>query len=204
MFTLFHPLSAQEKTNEQKGKELQLQQSIDQLKREMADQKQAMQDSIQNASEAMKSLNNQENYRSRGRGNRNPVNDFDPFMNGRRDDFQARFGREGESERTSWDISKQVNKSTFSKGYRIDVDQSSKSVVILVVGDCKSGEIKVSILMPEGKIYSETVIDASGTMNLRKSFSISDKENKDKIGEWEFKVRAKDATGFFRISIQTY
>jgi hypothetical protein len=58
--------------------------------------------------------------------------------------------------------------------------------------------------MPGGKVYSDIVIDESGNLNYRKSFSISETENKDKAGEWKFRIEAEKATGFFRISLQTY
>jgi hypothetical protein len=73
-----------------------------------------------------------------------------------------------------------------------------------VMGDCKAGEIRVKIVMPGGKTYSDIVIDESGNLNWRKSFTISEEENKDKAGEWIFKIDAAKATGSFKISLQTY
>jgi hypothetical protein len=84
------------------------------------------------------------------------------------------------------------------------VEPSVKTVIMNVMGDCKSGQIKVKIVMPGGKVYSDIVIDESGNLNYRKSFSISETENKDKAGEWKFRIEAEKATGFFRISLQTY
>jgi hypothetical protein len=71
-------------------------------------------------------------------------------------------------------------------------------------GDCKAGEIRIKILTPQGKTYSDVVIDEFGNLNVRKSFNISDKENQDKTGEWKFVINSDKATGFFRISFQTY
>ena len=73
-----------------------------------------------------------------------------------------------------------------------------------VNGDCKSGEIKVKIIMPDGKTYSDILIDEFGNLNWRKSFSITDTENKDKTGAWKFAISASKATGYFKISLQTY
>jgi hypothetical protein len=114
------------------------------------------------------------------------------------------YGRHGDSERTTWDFSKYVKESTFSKQYSFDVEKTVKTVVMSVLGDCKSGEIRVKIVMPGGKTYSDILIDEFGNLNWRKSFTISDEENKDKAGEWLFKIDATKATGSFKISLQTY
>lgn len=119
-------------------------------------------------------------------------------------EFMHGFPFGSDSERTTWDFSRVVKGSTFSKSYSFDVEKSAKSVVMSVNGDCKSGEIRVNIILPGGKTYSDIVIDEYGNLNWRKSFSISEEENQDKTGEWTFKVSAKNATGQFRISLQSY
>ncbi|MEI6048042.1 MAG: hypothetical protein WCS03_04020 [Bacteroidota bacterium] len=48
------------------------------------------------------------------------------------------------------------------------------------------------------------MIDESGNLNWRKSFTVSETENQDKTGEWKFKIDSNKATGFFKISLQTY
>lgn len=73
-----------------------------------------------------------------------------------------------------------------------------------VMGDCKAGEIRIKIVMPNGKNYSDILIDEFGNLNWRKSFTISEKENQDKSGEWKFQIASTKATGFFKISLQTY
>ena len=78
------------------------------------------------------------------------------------------------------------------------------TVVMAVNGDCKAGEIRIKIVMPNGKTYSDIVIDESGNLNLRKSFTISETENKDKAGAWKFEINSSKATGYFKISLQTY
>ena len=73
-----------------------------------------------------------------------------------------------------------------------------------VMGDCKTGEISIKVITPGGKTYSDILIDEFGNLNWRKSFNISETENQDKAGEWKFKIDSNKATGFFRISLQTY
>jgi hypothetical protein len=105
---------------------------------------------------------------------------------------------------TSWELSRTVKEGTFKKEYEFEVDKSAKSVSMGVSGDCKAGEIRIKILTPNGKIYSDAVIDEFGNFNVRKSFTITETENRDKTGEWKFQVDADNATGYFRISIQTH
>jgi hypothetical protein len=147
-------------------------------------------------------------YRSRIRSSGNAYDVFeDPMVvspgpggNG----YSVFFGRGGDSERTTWDYSKQVKESTYSNDLSFDVEKTAKSVSMSLIGDCKSGQIRVRIVMPNGKVYSDIVIDESGNLNWRKSFTISEEQNKDKAGEWKFKIEAEKATGFFKISLQTY
>ncbi|HEX7494502.1 MAG TPA: hypothetical protein VF346_09785, partial [Bacteroidales bacterium] len=70
--------------------------------------------------------------------------------------------------------------------------------------DCKSGEIRIKIVMPNGKNYSDILIDESGNLNWRKSFTISETENQDKKGDWKFQISSTKATGYFRISLQSF
>lgn len=204
-------LSAQEKSNAEK--ELKLQQAIELQKKAMAEQMKALDlqakelekvriDSGRNFYRANDGMNF---YRSRVRSSGNALEGLDePFIGSPGNNFSVYYGHRGDSERTTWDFSKQVKETTFSRDYSFDVEASANTVVMAIMGDCKSGQIRVKILMPGGKVYSDIVIDESGNLNWRKSFSISEEENKDKAGEWKFKIEAEKATGFFKISLQTY
>jgi hypothetical protein len=211
------PLSAQkEKTKEEKEKEMKLQQAIDQQKKAMMEQKKAqdladkeIEKSLQEAQESVQKSNDVVNlYRSRSHSSGRDLQELDqPFMvspGGEFSGFGRFWPREGDSERTTWDFSKQVKETTFSRQYSFDVEESASTVVMTVMGDCKAGDIRVKIIMPGGKVYSDIVIDEFGNLNWRKSFTISEDENKDKAGEWVFKIEAEKATGFFKISLQTY
>jgi hypothetical protein len=121
-------------------------------------------------------------------------------------DYEGFFGKSfgSDSERTTWDFSKSVKENTFSSMYPFIVEKTAKNVVMSVMGDCKAGEIRIKIVMPNGKNYSDIVIDEFGNLNWRKSFTISDTENQDKTGEWKFQIVSTKATGYFKISLQTY
>jgi hypothetical protein len=206
-------LSAQEKTAAEKEQEMKLQQAIDLQKKAMADQKKALdlqakelEKTLQETDRTVTRANDGMNfYRSRVRGSGNNLEGLDePFVVSQGGGFSGYFGRGGDSERTTWDFSKQVKETTFSRDYSFDVETSASTVIMTVLGDCKSGQIRVKIMMPSGKVYSDIVIDEFGNLNWRKSFTISEEENKDKAGEWKFRIEAEKATGYFKISLQTY
>ena len=138
------------------------------------------------------------------RGNR-PFSTGDPFQfNGQGITIVSGRDGGGNTERTTWDFSRTVKENTFSREYTFDVEKTAKTVVMSVNGDCKAGEIRIKIVMPTGKTYSDIVIDEFGNLNWRKSFTISDTENQDKTGSWKFQVTSTKATGFFKISLQIY
>jgi len=219
----FQQVAAQEKTKEEQEKEAKLQQSIDQQKKAMAEQKKAMGDAEKNMKEKQLEIElsgdaldqegeNADKERTKifmamPRGNRS-FNFDEPFIT------TSDFGGQdmggwykhsmGDTERTTWDFSKTVKENTFSRDYTFDVDKTSKSVVMSVMGDCKSGEIRIKIVMPNGKNYSDILIDESGNLNWRKSFTISETENQDKTGDWKFQISSAKATGFFKISLQAF
>jgi len=109
-----------------------------------------------------------------------------------------------DTERTTWEFSKYLKEIPFEREYVIDVEKSVSNVAMSIVGDCKMGEIRIKIIMPDGKTYSDIVIDEFGNLNWRKSFSISQDQNEDKAGLWKFDIKSSKAIGYFKISLQTY
>ena len=217
------PAVAQAKSKAEKEKELQMAEEIDAQKKAITEQKKAqfevqkaLEDSQMEVDKAMKEAQQEieaaGKYKDmvrvyRGTGDR-PGFKVEPFTG---DQFMFTPGVDGfnwfshssNSERTSWDFSKSIKESSFSRDYLFDVDLSS-NVVMSVNGECKVGEIRIKIVMPNGKVYSDIMIDESGNLNWRKSFSVTEEENKEKAGAWKFQIDASKATGFFKISLQTY
>lgn len=210
---------AQEKTKAELEKEMKLQQMIEEQKKAMIDQKAVLEESediLKQKQEEMEDMMKdlQVKVETEGkagssvrvytpRGGRSFGID-DPFIIGGSGSDYAFFGHSfSDTERTTWDFSKSVKESTFSKDYTFDVEKTAKSVSMSVNGDCKAGEIRIKIIMPNGKSYSEILIDEFGNLNWRKSFSITETENKDKTGEWKFQISSTKASGYFRISLQT-
>lgn len=209
---------AQEKSKEEMEKELMMQEAIVMQKRAMAEQRRALEESgqeiemlhdemnrvLKDAEVNIEALSKDGKVRViTNRGGRTYSFD-EPF------DFSSRgmefnlhsFGEK--AERTTWEFSKSIIEASFSRDYDFDVDPAVKTVVMAVNGDCKAGEIRVKIKTPDGKLYSDIVIDEFGNLNWRKSFNITETENKDKTGAWNFEIASKKATGYFRISLQAY
>jgi type II secretory pathway pseudopilin PulG len=209
-------LNAQDKSKEDKEKELRMQETIDAQKRAFVEQQKAQKDMQQSAEDQKKILQEAlENAKVKvddadkviriyenERGDRQ-VYRGEPFIVTPGMDFNWR-PFNGDTERTTWDFSKSVKETSFSRDYTFDVESTANTVVMSVNGDCKSGEIRIKIIMPNGKTYSNILIDEFGNLNWRKTFTISDTENKDKAGAWKFDISASKATGYFKISLQTY
>ena len=218
--TSFQQVVAQEKTKAEQEKEAKLQQAIDDQKKAMTEQKKAQEDAVQALKEKQIIIDkNQKDllfdvqsddpagdqFRSLNRRGSRSSTGVDPFVfsYGNGDSyFGHSFG--GDEERTTWDFSKSMKENSFTRDYSFDVEKTVKSVVMSVMGDCKSGDIHIKIVMPGGKSYSDIIIDESGNLNWRKSFNISETENQDKTGDWKFQIISNKATGFFKISLQTY
>jgi hypothetical protein len=209
--------NGQYKTEPDKEKDYKIQKSIEEQKKAMAEQKKAQQDADENLNEqqsemerslkdANEDLENADMERAkiymRLPRNDRSFNFEQPFVWDGGD--MSMMGHMGDSERTTWDFSKSVKDNTFNRDYTFDVEKTVKSVVMSVMGDCKSGEIRIKIIMPNGKSYSDILIDESGNLNWRKSFTITETENQDKTGDWKFQISSSKATGYFKISLQSY
>ena len=220
--TSFQQVAAQEKTKEEQEKDAKIQLSIEQQKKAMAEQKKAQAEAEDNLDKqkseveisvkqvsddlAKEGMERAKVYMRMPRGDRS-FNFDEPFSSAAfaGQDIGDWYSHSmGDSERTSWDFSKTVKENTFTRDYTFDVEKISKSVVMSVMGDCKSGEIRIKIVMPNGKNYSDILIDESGNLNWRKSFTINETENQDKTGDWKFQISSTKATGFFKITLQTF
>lgn len=223
--TFLQQAVAQEKTKAEKEKEAQMEQAIAEQKKAMAEQKKAQTELevLKREQEAaskevieaeIETIEGPEVKVFTSRGGRSSgtrsISGPEPFVfnysgndaYGGNAYFNHAWG--GDEERTTWDFSKAVKESSFSRDYSFDVEKTVNQVVLSVNGDCKAGEIRIKIVMPNGKEYSDIVIDQFGNLNWRKSFSISETENQDKAGEWKFKIISTKATGYFKISLQTF
>lgn len=209
-------VKAQDKSKEEKEKEMQ--ELIEAQKKAMEEQKQAQEEMMKAIHERHSDLDEiMEEFRFQV-----DTNDYGRAMriytDGARNWFRNSPDRifvspdvsvwtpylSDDSEQTSWDFSKSVKEKTFSQNYTFDVDATAENVIMSVNGDCRAGDIRIKIIMPGGKTYSDILIDEFGNLNWRKSFKISEEENRDKAGSWKFEIKANNASGYFRISIKSY
>ena len=102
----------------------------------------------------------------------------------------------------NFSISRTLNDNSHTEEHSFNLDKTAKSMILSVVGNCTAGEIRIKILTPNGQVYSETIIDAQGNMNWRRTITISETENQDKIGDWKCQVSTNNATGNYRIAVQ--
>jgi len=108
----------------------------------------------------------------------------------------------GDKPGSSWNYSRQVLESTFTNEFVMDSGGDNGNATLSLSGTCAEGVITVAIIMPDGKQLSEVIIDANGSLNWRKSFDAGE-GNGWKNGKWIFRIKAKEATGNFRISMTT-
>lgn len=102
---------------------------------------------------------------------------------------------------SSWNYSRQVMEATFTNEFTMSAGEET-NVNLSVSGDCAEGSLTVAIIMPDGKQLSEVIIDANGSLNWRKNFE-TDEGNGWKNGRWVFKIKARNATGNLRISMNS-
>lgn len=214
---------AQDDNKAKQQKEADLQKAIDDQKKALDEQRKAQSEAAKELRDNMKELEKLKDLdvnvdvdesgnqvRIYRRGNGRPFNGSQSFTIPDipiPPDAPMWFGSHfygGDTEHTSWEFTKSLKENSFKKEYTFDIEKTVKSVVMAVSGDCKGGEIRIKILTPSGKSYSDTVIDEDGNVNVRKSFNISDTENQDKAGEWKFQISTDKASGYFKISLQTF
>ena len=213
----FQQLAAQDKNKEEQEKEIRIQKTIEEQKKSMADQKREQKEALRNlqeAQEGLDSLNVEVEVEAPdmadkvGRAHVKRIDrsfHFDePYVFAPGAEPFYFHGFDGDDESTSWEFSRKVKEKTLKSEYTFDVEKTSNSVVMSVMGDCKAGEIRIKIVMPGGKTYSDIVIDEFGNLNWRKSFTLSETENQDKAGAWKFVISSNKATGYFKISLQAY
>jgi hypothetical protein len=219
----FNPVAAQDKTKEDKEKEMAIQKAIDEQKKAMVDKKKAREEAMENLQKTQEELDSKmkdidlEIQLEDSIGSEDPMSRPHVRFITRSDHFKQGFphspiivrdldftGFDSDNESTSWEFSKSIIDKSLKNDYTFEVEKTSKTVVMSVNGDCKAGEIRVKIVMPNGKTYSDVVIDEFGNLDWRKSFNISETENQDKTGSWKFIISSNKASGYFKISLQAY
>jgi hypothetical protein len=218
----FSPVTAQDKTRVDKETEMAIQKAIDEQKKAMVDKKKAREEAMESLQKTQSELDSlQKSFDIEVQVDDNDSEDvaISPhmiFVN-KSKHFNRAFPKmpaeafnfdfhtfDSDNESTSWEFSKTIIDKSLKNDYTFEVEKTSKTVVMSVNGDCKAGEIRIKIVMPNGKTYSDVVIDEFGNLDWRKSFNISETENQDKTGSWKFIITSNKASGYFKISLQAY
>lgn len=217
-FLSFQPADAQEKSNADVEKDKKIQKEIEIQKKAVVEAKKAQEEAMQkleldqdSLENTLKDLNIQVEVNDLNKANEdfahvNRINRSFHFKTPYvvSPDAWSEHFFDGDNESTNWEFSRSVKEKSIKSEYTIDVEKNSNTVVMSVNGDCKAGDIRIKIITPGGKTYSDVVIDEFGNLNWRKSFTISDSENQDKAGPWKFQINSNKATGYFKISLQAY
>jgi len=224
----FQLMTGQDKTKEEKENEVKILQAIEgqkkaiteqkkkqeefdeqelqkELKRDLENSRLELEEGLKDIQVIIKDAKDSDRFVriNKSRGIRSFPTD-EPFIVSHGDNPFYGFNFGSDYGKTTWNFSKSLKECTSSHKYSFDVEKSAKTVIVSIMGDCEEGEVRVKIVMPGGKNYSDAVIDESGNLNWRKSFTISETENQDKTGEWKFEIISTKATGYFKISLQTY
>lgn len=92
--------------------------------------------------------------------------------------------------------------SDTSKG-NFEVDESTRQFRIMIRGKVNSGEIRIKLLYPDGKLFKDQAINSSAEVTLTQSITIKDSSSKKYFGSWTYEVKSDEAMGEYTLSIST-
>lgn len=122
-------------------------------------------------------------------------------------DFESLPGRgfyviNGQGSSSQLSLSKSYDGESKDTEGSFDVDNSTRGISISISGSAKSGSIKIELFSPDGEVQGNLTIDESADLRFTKRIKVGE-ESKEYYGEWEYKVSAKDARGYYKLSIST-
>lgn len=92
--------------------------------------------------------------------------------------------------------------SDTSKG-EFEVDETTKNFRLMIRGKVKSGEIRIRLLYPDGKVFKDQTINSSAEITLTQSIRIKEESENRYFGSWTYEVTNKEAMGDYSMSIST-
>ncbi len=90
-----------------------------------------------------------------------------------------------------------------SSSGKFEVDESTRNFRLMIRGKVNSGEIKIKLLYPDGKVFKEQTINSSAEVTLTQSITIKDSTSKKYFGSWTYEVKSDEAMGEYTLSIST-
>ena len=90
-----------------------------------------------------------------------------------------------------------------SSSGKFEVDESTRHFRLMIRGKVNSGEIRIKLLYPNGKIFKEQTINASAEVTMTQSIVIKESSSSKYYGSWTYEVKADKAQGDYTLSIST-
>jgi hypothetical protein len=100
-------------------------------------------------------------------------------------------------------LSKNYNGQSIDKQGTFEVEDKITKLKLSIEGHVNSGSIKVSLLLPDGKIYKSLTMDDSADIQWSESLNIKEGVTKY-FGTWKYRITTKVADGSYHMSINTY
>lgn len=92
--------------------------------------------------------------------------------------------------------------SDTSKG-EFEVDETTRNFRLMIRGKVQSGEIRIRLLYPDGKVFKDQTINSSAEITLTQSIRIKEESESRYFGSWTYEVTNKEAMGDYSMSIST-
>lgn len=90
-----------------------------------------------------------------------------------------------------------------SSSGKFEVDETTRHFRLMIRGKVNSGEIRIKLLYPDGKVFKEQIINASAEVTMTQSIVIKEASSSKYYGSWTYEVKADKAQGDYTLSIST-
>jgi len=90
-----------------------------------------------------------------------------------------------------------------SSNGKFDVDETTRNFRLMIRGKVNSGEIRIKLLYPDGKVFKEQIINSSAEVTITQSIVIKEASSSKYHGSWTYEVKADKAEGDYTMSIST-
>jgi hypothetical protein len=84
-----------------------------------------------------------------------------------------------------------------------EVDETTQNFRCMIRGKVSSGEIRIKLIYPDGKIFKEQIINPSAEVTFTQSVIIQDSSAKKYFGSWTYEIKADEAQGDYMLQIST-
>jgi hypothetical protein len=119
------------------------------------------------------------------------------------DDVYISSGRRSNERNSRLTLSKRYDGETVSKKGVFSVESTTTKFRLSIDGSVKSGTIKVTVLLPDGKAFKTINIDDTADIHWSESINIKEGENKYH-GDWKYEISTASAKGSYHLSLATY